>query len=488
MRCLAVASVAAVLLVPGCHVHDDRDEFISAAWPADFNRDGLAEVVIGAPLDDFAAVDAGRVTIHLGSAAWDSAGDIFLTGTQAGGQFGFAAAPIGDFNGDGYADLAVGAPLEDGTGGVDSGRVHVFYGGPGFPATGPVLNGTEAAGQFGFAVARAGDVNRDGYDDLLVGAPLENAGGVDRGRAHLFLGGASPGTTPVLDFDGGEDLSCFGRTVSTAGDVNADGYFDWIIGAPCDDAGVAASDRGRAFLYLGAASPDNSVDQTFSGAEDDATFGWCVAGVLDLNRDGYADLAIGAPEDDGDGISTDSGADLGRAYVYYGSPAIDTIPEHIFTGSETGSRFGELVARVGDVNAGGAPDLLVGAPGDDVDGNVTENGLNRGRAFVYFGGPTMDTVADVVWSGTEAGGEFGTSADSPGDHDGDGIRDVVVGAPLDDADGNPDENLLDRGRAFWFRGATVPSTTPALTYSSVENGAHLGRAVACNPARGRVVS
>jgi len=473
MRRFAFALVAVTCAVPGCHVHDDDGFFFGTVWPGDFNHDGFADVTVGAPLDDdgIPASDRGRVYFYRGSSSPGNVADLFISGTEIGGQFGASVAAIGDFNGDGRADLAVGAPLEDGSA-VDSGRVHVYFGGAGFPVAGPVLDGTEAGGQFGACVARAGDVNRDGFDDLLVGAPMEDGGAVDSGRAHLFLGGSSPAASPFLTFNGAEVNGRFGRSASTAGDADGDSYFDVVIGAPLEDAGGA--DRGRAYFYRGGPATDNVADQTFTGTEDLALFGWSVSGIFDLNTDGYHDIAIGAPDDDGDGVvPANSGTDLGRAYVFFGGATVDATPDRTYTGFEPDSRFGELVARIGDLNAGGAVDFVVGAPLDDGDGNTgTDSGDDRGRAFVYFGGNLTDTIADVTYVGADLDSDFGIAADSPGDVNGDGIRDLVIGAPTDDAGG------LDRGQAFLYRGASSPPTSPFQTYSGIEDDATFGQSVA----------
>ncbi len=461
------------LLLAGCHIDDD---YRRGPWPGDFNDDGYADVAIGAPLDDDGtpASDRGRVYVFRGAGAVDTTADVVLSGAEAGARFGFSVAAIGDFNGDGRPDLAASAPLED-AGGTDRGRVYIYFGGGSFSAP-FVISGTEDAGQFGFAIARAGDVNGDGRDDLIVGAPFEDAGGTDRGNAYLFFGGSSPSSMPALVFVGSEDNAHLGRAVSTAGDVNGDGYFDILIAEPQHDAG--ATDRGRVHLHIGGPGLDSAADLTFIGGEDAADFGWSIAGIFDTNLDGYDDVVVGAPNDDADGVSGDSGADIGRAFFYYGGPLMDASPDLTFVGTEAKSRFGEVVARIGDFNRGGAPDLLIGAPGDDADGDALDATTDRGRAFVYFGGPSMDILADAIYAGAEDKGEFGSSADSPGDFNGDGFRDVIIGSPLNDADLITTDSGADRGRAHLFYGATNPAMSGGVSFDGTEDDADFGRAVA----------
>lgn len=476
MRSLPAFALAALLLA-GCHFHRDDRGF--SPWPTDFNRNGYGAVLLGAPLEDAGGADRGRVYLYEGSFSPDATADMIYSGTEDGGQFGFSVAAIGDFNGDAYPDFAVGAPLED-AGGTDRGNVYIYFGGIGLPSIPSVtLSGTEDLGQFGFALARAGDVNGDGRDELLVGAPFESGGGTTRGRAYLFT---SSSTSPLLTFSGGEDLGLFGASVDTAGDMNRDGFFDIAIGAPMDDAdgntADNAVDRGRAFVYFGSAFPDNSVDRVFDGPEDGGRFGAAVAGLLDYNDDGYGDLAVGSPFDDGDGNTVEDGLNRGRAFIFYGSSSPDTIADRTLTGAEDGGRFGAMVARIGDINSGGAPDVLVGAPFDDGDGNTTDGGADRGRAFVFFGGPLNDTVADLTFTGSEDGSRFGASGFSGGDVGSGGARDLVIGAPLDDGDGNATENGIDAGRAFVFFGGSGMDNVSDLTLlGGAEAGAEAGTAV-----------
>jgi len=163
----------------------------------------------------------------------------------------------------------------------------------------------EAAGDWlGLSVSGAGDVNNDGFDDLIVGAPYNDAGGTNAGRAYVYSGE----TGAVLwTFTGEAAGDEFGTSVSGAGDVNNDGLGDLIVGAPENDA--AGFDDGRAYVYSG---QTGAVLFTFTGETDYDYFGWSVSGAGDVNNDGWDDLIVGAWESDA------GGGDAGRAYVYSG--------------------------------------------------------------------------------------------------------------------------------------------------------------------------
>jgi hypothetical protein len=455
-----------------------------------------------------------------------------------------------DLNVDGYADLVIGAPFHDGAGapGAERGAVFVHLGSASGPSATPDLTilGAEDGGRFGAAIAFAGDVNGRGAPDLLVGAPGDDADGngtddgLDRGRAFVFFGGPSMDAIADVTASGSEDGARLGESVARVGDTNLDGFSDWLAGAPLDDGDGNATedglDRGRAFFYYGYLTPDGIADRIFTGAEDGAEFGFAVASAGDLNDGGAADIAVGAPLDDGDDPATDDGAARGRVYVSHGGDFLDTIADLTLTGDENDAAFGAAVAPVFDVNGDRVHDLLVGAPlhdagaGADADRGAafvffgatgtpdatadlallggTDDGafgavvagvgdldgddardfavgapledpggrIDAGSAYLYAGGAGLDATADLPFDGAEAGARFGAVVASPGDLDGGG-RDLLVGAPLDDADGDATDDGFDRGSVFLFSGVPL-DTTPDLIFDGAQDAAEFGSAIA----------
>jgi hypothetical protein len=392
-------AAAPSLLPPPCRLliapvgGADYDRFGgSVAGAGDVNGDGYADVVVGA----YEAVyNEGRAYVFYGGPGADDVPDLTLSGSGiVGSAFGARVAGVGDLNGDGYDDVAVG----DG-----AGAVFVFYGGhPADEFKDLTLASPQLRDQFGTALAGGGDVNGDGYDDLIVGA---YAGDSRRGRAYLYFGGPQTDGSPDLVFVGDQTYGGLGAAVAAAGDVNGDGFSDVMIGAP-----GLSPDPGHAYLYYGGPGMDNVPDLTLTGDASYAPFGVAVSGAHDVNGDGSDDVIVGA-----------RGFSSGRAYVYYGGAGNDTIPDLTFTGSGGWDLFGFSVAGPGDVNGDGFADLLVGAAWDSSVGTFA------GRAFVYYGGPAADTVADLTLSG-EAESFFGQSLRGAGDFDGDGSPDLIIGA------------------------------------------------------------
>ncbi len=404
------------------------DQFgLSVAGAGDVNGDGYDDVIVGALYNDAGGTYAGRAYVYFGGPGADAVADLTLAGAAGDDYFGHSVAGAGDVNGDGYGDVIVGAHGND-AGGTNAGRAYVYFGGPGADASADlILTGAAAGDNFGYSVAGAGDVNGDGYGDVIVGALYNDAGESDAGRAYVYYGGPGADAVADLTLTGAAASDYLGTSVAGAGDVNGDGYGDVIVGASSDDAGGA--DAGRAYVYYGGPGADAVADLTLTGAAVGDYFGYSVAGAGDVNGDGYGDVIAGALYNDA------GGANAGRAYVYYGGPGADAVADLTLTGA-TGDYLGHSVAGAGDVNGDGYGDVIVGAPFNDAGGG------DAGRAYVHFGGPGADAVADLTLTGAAASDYFGRSVAGAGDVNGDGYGDVIVGANGNDAGGT------DAGRAY----------------------------------------
>jgi hypothetical protein len=366
-------------------------------------------------------------------------------GEAAHHRFGYAVGTAGDLNGDGYDDVIVGGDQYK----EFTGRIYVYLGGsrgldgkPAFVGTGEDVNN-----HYGYAVGTAGDVNGDGYDDVIAGA-YHHAN--FRGRAYVYLG-SSTGLTEFASFvlDGEGPDSYFGRSVATAGDVNGDGYDDIIVGAQAYDRST-----GRAYLYAGgptglSASPAAII--TGEGPSD--SFGQSVGSAGDVNGDGYDDIIVGAH-------SFDNGT--GRIYVYAGSGSgLEATPSFVATGGGRGDRFGFSVGTAGDVNGDGFGDVIVGAYGV---------GEGKGSVYVYAGGPEgLNTQAAFIETGEAAGNWFGHSVGTAGDLDNDGYDEIVVGAR------NHDGNT---GRVYLYAGGALGlDATPRFVFDGPTPHSWFGHAV-----------
>ena len=418
----------------------------SVASAGDVNGDGYADVIVGAWTSDTVAGDAGSAYVYFGGPAADDVPDLTFHGQSYGDNFGTSVSSAGDVNGDGFGDLIVGA-WRSFAGGSLTGRAYIFHGGPAadeFPDR--VLIGAAFDDRFGLSVASAGDVNADGFSDVLVGAAGNDAGGTDAGRAYIYFGG--PGSDAVTDviLTGAAAGDGFGWAVASAGDANGDGFADVVVGAYGN--GTAGFEAGRAYVYFGGPGLDNVADRVFTGEAAGDHFGVDVSPAGDVNGDGYVDLIATADLNDG------GGTNAGRAYLFHGGPGADTVADLILTGAAAGDQLG-FASAAGDMNGDGFGDLLVGAWLNDT------RATDAGRTYVYYGGPGADAIPDIAFTGEGGGDRLGVSVASAGDFNADGQADVIIGAYFNDWNG------ADAGRAYVVTSGTshAPFVTAPATVS-----------------------
>ncbi len=372
---------------------------VAIAGAGDVNGDGFDDIVVGAHRTDPGGVtEAGSAMVYSGS---DGSLLHRFDGTQAFGFFGHNVAGAGDVNDDGFDDVIIGARFEDIGGTPDVGAAYVYSG-----LDGSLLHRFEGSVTFNTgstfgAIASAGDQNGDGHDDLLIGAGL----GFLAGEAFVYSGDDGS----LLRYLDGNLWSGwnFGSAVANAGDVDGDGIDDLFIGDH-NYVTVNFDQIGSASVFSGATGA--LIHQFFGFAPDDR-FGWSIDGGGDVNGDGVSDLVIGAMWVDDGAVDT-----VGAAYVYSGADAALLFS---YLGEFRLGQLGQSVAMIGDVNLDGHADFAIGA---DI---AAPNGIKAAGTVDLYSG--FDGSLIQRFEGTETNGQFGFSVAAAGDVNQDGRADLAIG-------------------------------------------------------------
>jgi len=445
----------------------------SVSGAGDVNGDGAADLIVGSYLaDPTGRGNAGKSYVVFGKADGAAVDLSYLSngfvidGQAAGDQSGHSVSDAGDVNGDGLADLIVGAAGKSYVvfGKADGLKVdlaNVASGNGGF-----VINGETAGDGSGWSVSSAGDVDGDGLADLIVGAPAADpAAGTNAGKSYVVFGkrdSTEVNLSAIADGTGGfvingqTAVDNSGYSVSSAGDVNGDGLGDLIVGAYAADP-VSGQNAGKSYVVFGKAN-QSTVDLAnvasgnggfvINGQATPDYSGFSVSSAGDVNGDGLADLIIGAPGPSNRNyvvFGKTDGTPVELANVNNGSGGF------VIRGSMSFDNHGFSVSSAGDMNGDGLSDVIIGAPG------VADNAA--GESYVVFG--KTDGTAIELASVADGEGGFaihgqtsdhsGTSVSAAGDVNGDGLADLIVGAPRASSSGGG----ADIGKSYVIFGRTT---------------------------------
>ena len=479
------------IIINGINFSDNLGVAVSSA--GDINGDGFDDLIIGAPgADSNNNFDTGQSYVVFGDSDGfppslnpsdlDGAKGFVINGINNSDRSGQAVSSAGDINGDGFDDLIIGAPFADHSGNSDAGRSYVVFGGGNVGSKGElnladlnggngfVIDGINSFDNLGRAVSNAGDINGDGFDDLIIGAPFADPNNTfDAGQVYVVFGSDS-GFSPSLDptelngsngfvINGANSSDNLGLSVSSAGDINGDGVADLVIGSPGADS-IGNFDAGRSYVVFGNSTIGSAGNLNLTelngvngfvinGVNNSDRSGQAVSSAGDINGDGFDDLLIGAPFADPSGNS-----DAGQIYVVFGGGSdfeptlnlsdLDGGDGFVINGVNSFDNLGFSVSSAGDINDDGFDDLLIGAPFADPKGNS-----NAGQSYVVFGGDNIGSGGSVnlaelndsnglIINGVSNFDNLGQAVSGAGDFNGDGADDLLIGAPFADPNSNSD--------------------------------------------------
>ncbi len=426
-------------------VKGDRSGMAISGW-GDANGDGIDDILIGAGYNDEGGKDSGQSYLIFGRLyGWKK--DMLLSDSDAsfigspGSLSGWALSISGDINSDTLDDLVISGP--DYIIGTEKiGIVYMVYGRESnwsmdmdLVNSNAVFIGENVSDSFGYSLSTSGDVNGDGNEDILIGAPLNDKGGLDSGQTYLVLGKGfswrmnTPLSLADSSFVGENPRDFFGYECAVVGDVNGDGFNDWVVCAYLNDESY--EDAGQVYLFLGR---ENNWGHDFNISNADASFlgenhgdnigPMCGSG--DVNNDGFDDFLISSPWND------QSGTNAGKVYLILGKKngwEMDTPlseADASFLGENAEDEAGIGTSIQGDVNGDGFDDILIGAPYNDESIN------DAGKTYLLFGkdGGWVNNIslsqADASYLGVNSGASSGMTPCIQGDINGDGFDDILI--------------------------------------------------------------